>query len=122
MFGVNLDSVVNENKISYFYNIVKILEHLQIIEFPMSQDEVDECVSRIEKLTKLADELIQPKLIFVMHQLQLAFMHIKHHRYSSNLLSTCVTWENTSNLYKQIGLLTLNTLKCLHQQLVLRLG
>ena len=38
-------------------------------------------------------------------------MHIKHRRYSSVLLSTCVLWENkSSNLYKQIheeGILTL---------------
>ena len=81
-----------------------MLEHLQIIEFPIMsiQDGVDECVSRIEKLTKLADDSIRPKLIFVMHQLQLAFMQIKHHRYSSDLLSTCGMWENTSNLYKHI--------------------
>ena len=44
----------------------------------------------------------------LIEQMELAFMH---RRYSSELLSICVLWENTSsNLHKQIreeGILTL---------------
>ena len=44
------------------------------------------------------------ELLFLIEQIELAFMHFKHRCYSSDLLSTCVLWENTpSNLYKQIG-------------------
>ena len=55
-------------------------------------------------------ESIHQKLVFLIEQLKLAIMHDKHHRYSSDLLSTCVLWENTSsNFYMQIreeGVLT----------------
>ena len=55
-------------------------------------------------------ESIRQKLVFLIERLELAFMHDKHRRYSSDLLLTCVLWENTSsNKSKQMreeGLLT----------------
>ena len=55
-------------------------------------------------------ESIRQKLVFLIERLELAFMHDKHRRYSSDLLLTCVLWENTSsNQSKQMreeGLLT----------------
>ena len=51
-------------------------------------------------------------MIFLIEQMELAFMQNMHRRYSPDLLSTCVLWENTScDLYKKIreeGLLTIH--------------
>ena len=78
-------------------------------------DEVDMCVKRLENLEGSVGDIIRSKLQFIIEQLKLAFMHLNRRRYSADLLSICVLWENTStNLYKQIrneGLITIPSIR-----------
>ena len=105
--------IVETNKLSYFSQIERFLELLPNLNCPAISinEEINNCVQKLDNLAKNVDESIHPKLQFIIEQLKLAFMHIKHHRYSVDLLSMCVLWENTSsNLYKQIrneGMLTI---------------
>ena len=84
-------------------------------------DPLEEARYHVQELQSLEfnDDGIREKIIFLTEQLELAFMHSKHRRYSSDLLSICVLWENTSpNLYKQIqteGVLTLPTQRYIHK-------
>ena len=52
-------------------------------------------------------------MTFLIEQMEVAFMQNMHQRYSPDLLSTCVLWENTScNLCKKIqeeGLLIISS-------------
>ena len=109
--------IVKSNKISLLNEIIEIMDYLKKLNNsnPSIPDEVNTCVQRLRKLEGEVDTVIRSKLQFIIEQLQLAFMHIKHRRYSPDLLSTCVLWENTSsNLYIQIrgeGLLTIPSIR-----------
>ena len=60
------------------------------------KDELKDSVEKLVRLMDSVDELVRTKLKFIIEQIQLAFMHVKHRRYSLDLLSTCGLWENTS--------------------------
>ena len=97
--------IVESNKLCYFSQIERFLELLTNLNCPAISinDEINNCVQKLDNLAKNVDESIQPKLQFIIEQLKLTFMHIKHRRYSADLLSICMLWENTSsNLCKQI--------------------
>ena len=65
--------------------------------------EVNVYVQKLKNLEDNVNLIIRPKLQFLVEQLQLAFMNMKHLWYSPDLLSTCVSWENaSSSLYKQM--------------------
>ena len=77
----------------------------------------DEASYFIDKLKDIEtpNDLVHSKLLFLIEQLNLAFMLNKHRRYSPDLLSTCVLLENTSStLYRQIhdeGILTIPSVR-----------
>lgn len=73
----------------------------------LSFDISDEVNGSVLKLKNLEDNMnlnIRSKLQFIVEQLQLAFMNIKHSSYSHDLLSIYVLWHNTYPvyIYKQI--------------------
>ena len=105
------EGILKRNEdITYFTEIVEILKTLE----NMNEEELQEDIKfHIEKLKQFQgiEGFVRSKLDFLVEQIELAFMHVKHRRYSSDLLSMCVLWENSSsNLYKQIceeGVLTI---------------
>ena len=113
-----LSNIIKGKKITLIDDIVNIMAYLSGLNNPHPLDitsEVNVCVQILQSLEEYVDGSTRPKLQFIVEQLQLAFMNINHRRYSADLLSTCVLWENTStNLYKQIrdsGLLTIPALR-----------
>ena len=109
-------------ELSYFNEIIQIVDFLwNLTSAAPIIDPFEEVKYYVEQLKSLEfpNEWIRQKLMFLIEQLELAFMHNKHRRYSSDLLSTCVLWENTSsNLYKQIreeGVLTLPSQRYIQQ-------
>ena len=101
---------IKRRKITLFAEIVQILDYLENINKEKPCEDVNYFVERL-KLLECEDPSIKYKLEFLIEQLELAFMSIQHRRYSPELLSMCVLWENTSSaLYKQLreeGVLTL---------------
>ena len=101
---------IKRRKITLFAEIVQILDHLENINEEKPCEDVNYFVERL-KLLECEDPSIKYKLQFLVEQLELAFMSIQHRRYSPELLSMCVLWENTfSALYKQLreeGVITL---------------
>ena len=107
-------NIVNGRNINLIDQVIDILKYLKALcshpHLDIS-DEVNVCVRKLENLEDNVNFNIRSKLQFIVEQLQLAFMNLKHRRYSPDLLSICVLWENASpSLYKQIrdeGLLTI---------------
>ena len=97
---ISTDKLFSFNEI---LQIIEVLENLNVQEpIPDPLEEAKCFVTLLKTLDYPNDGLFQ-KVMFAIEQLELAFMHNKHRRYSSGLLSSCVLWENTSpNLYKQI--------------------
>ena len=109
--------IAKECKIKYFSQGVRILKHLDIIKGEKIKDEVNFHVEKLKQF-ECPDDVTSSKLNFLVEQIELAFMHSQHLRYSPTLLSMCVLWENTSsNLYQQIrdkGVLT--TISTIYQK------
>ena len=83
-------NIVIGRKISLFDQIIEISEYLKALCSQTHLDiseEVNVCVNVCENNVNLN---IRSKLQFIIEQLQLAFMNMKHRRYSSDLLSICV--------------------------------
>ena len=101
---------IKGRKITLFAEIVQILGHLENINKEKPCEDVNYFVERL-KLLECEDPSIKYKLEVLIEQLELAFMSIQHRRYSPQLLSMCVLWENTSSaIYKQLreeGVITL---------------
>ena len=90
---------------SVCYQIIELLQYLKALSCHHRHlnisEEVNVCVKKLENLDDNVNLNIGSKLQFIEEQLQLAFMNIKHCRYSPDLLSICVLWENASfSLYK----------------------
>ena len=97
-------------KIEYFAQIVQILEHLENINDEKLEEDIKFYIEKLKNF-ECKDDLMRSKLDFLLEQIEPAFMHVQHRRYSPDLLSMCVLWENnSSSLYKPIreeGVLTL---------------
>ena len=112
---IRFKHITENTKISCFTEVLHLLEFLQ--NLPAEPLLPDEALYFVDKLKNIEtpNNLVNSKLLFLIEQLHLTFMHNKHRRYSADLLSTCVLWENTStNLYKQIreeGHLTIPSLR-----------
>ena len=101
-----VENIVNGRKISLFDQITEILKCLKVSCSQPHLDiseEVNVCVQKLKNLEDNVNLNIRSKLQLIVEQLQLAFMNMKHRRYSPHLLSICVLWENaSSSLYKEI--------------------
>ena len=66
--------IVETNKLSYFSQVERFLELLPNLNCPAISinDEINNCVQKRDNLAKNVDELIQPKLQFIIEQLKLA--------------------------------------------------
>ena len=112
---IRFKHITGNTKISCFTEVLHLLEFLQ--NLPAEPLLPDEALYFVDKLKNIEtpNNLVNSKLLFLIEQMHLTFMHNKHRRYSADLLSTCVLWENTStNLYKQIreeGHLTIPSLR-----------
>ena len=86
-------NIVSGRKISLFDKIIEILKHLKALcshpHLDIS-DEVNACTQKPKNLEDNVNLNIRSKLQFIVEQLQLALLNIKHHSYSPNLLSICV--------------------------------
>ena len=86
-------NIVSGRKISLFDKIIEILKHLKALcshpHLDIS-DEVNACAQKPKNLEDNVNLNIRSKLQFIVEQLQLALLNIKHHSYSPNLLSICV--------------------------------
>ena len=81
------EHILKGKAFSYFNEIIQVIEYLQDIIIS-STTNVDEARYHIELLNDIEypDESLRLKLMFLIEQMKLAFMHIKHRRYSSELL------------------------------------
>ena len=102
----------NINLFSQIVNILNYLESLPMV--PFDHHNIQMLISDLKEIP-VADDALKSKLDFLIEQIELAYMHTNHRRYSPELLSICVLWENcSSNLYKQIrdeGVLTLPSVR-----------
>ena len=87
--------IVKSNKMSLLNEIIEMMDYLKKqCNFSLSiPDEVNMGVQRLRNLEEEVDAVIRSKLQIIIEQLQLAFMHIKHCRYSPDVLSNCVLWD-----------------------------
>ena len=71
--------VVNGKHIKYFSEIIRIIEYLHSLNCQSIdvKDESKDCVEKFVRLMDSVDELVRPKLKFIIEQIQLAFMHVK---------------------------------------------
>ena len=99
---------VKSRKISLFSEIVQILEYLENINNEKPQEDVTFFIEKLKQIE--CDDQSTIRKFFLVEQLELAFMHIQHRRYYSDLLSMCALWENTPTALNQVreeGILTL---------------
>ena len=90
------DVDVTDGKIEYFAQIVQILEHLENINDEKLAEDIKFYIEKLKNF-ECEDDLMRSKLDFLPEQIELAFMHVQHRRYSPDLLSTCALWENNSS-------------------------
>ena len=108
------DLGVRDSKINLFSQIELVLKKLDNMNDEQPDEDIEFYIENLRKY-ECKDASVRSKLDFLIEQIQIAFMHVQHRRYSSELLSMCVLWENTSStLYRQIcdeGVLTLPSVR-----------
>ena len=84
--------IVETNKLSYFSQIERFLELLPNLNCPAFSinDEINNCVQKLDNLAKDVDESIQPKLQFIIEQLKLAYAHQASSLFCGFIVNVCV--------------------------------